>query len=145
MVVHSVRAGDNWWERLESTPDHQLLIEVSNGEWKEADPRTRATLTVRLMKYLKVDTSKQTGTTANAWLSEWETRRLRPDKEAHFKAAKLVDPQVLQTYGLTMQVGMLEIAEMERFAGTGLEHTYKTHFPGLDGNVWEFELRKKRA
>ena len=49
----------------------------------------------------------------------------------------------LISLGVVLRVGMDEIANMERFAGVGLDNVYITHFPMPDGQEWEIELRKR--
>lgn len=51
--------------------------------------------------------------------------------------------QELLALGVILRVGMAEVAEMERFAGTDLDHVYNTHFPMPDGQEWEVQLRKR--
>lgn len=63
--------------RVKKTNPHQLLLEVTMGEWVDATPAARAELTLKLMEYLNVDFTQHTGSTAHEWLKSKERARER--------------------------------------------------------------------
>lgn len=55
------------------------------------------------------------------------------------------EPELTRTLGIILIMGMEEIRSVEKFAGTELAHTYRTHFPMGDGQMWHLTLAKEEA
>ncbi len=61
-------------QRIERTHGHALLLEVTEGKWRSANPRTRAHLTFKILRAHGIDTKKRTPTEWHDWLKAKEPK-----------------------------------------------------------------------